>query len=459
MAKRDHLDIGQETLAHGLADNNIRVPTYQRPYTWKKDNVDDLLLDLGNSMQSGEPEYFLGPVVLVTTSEKWLEVVDGQQRLATTAILISAIRDHFHAAGDTETAREIERTYLFTRDFRTKLSNPKLELSELDNDYFYQVVIAPPEERKFDLEGRYESHRRIKKAAEICRAHVRRVAGDSANPTSALTDWLEYLAHNAKVIWVRVPDEANAFTIFETLNDRGIDLAVSDLLKNHLFRLSSPDRLRDTERRWKEMVNNLDSGSNEDAVVTYIRHEWSSLHGITRQRELYQKMKKMVNDKKTAMDFSSELANDSYVYGATLNTQHPLWNDYGSQARSAVETLNELGIIQVRPLLLAILLEFKQEDIPNALQYLVSTSVRLLVHGTAGTGFAESLYTNTAVNVRTRAIRDAVSLAAKTRDQIPPDPEFRQDFATATVSKSAVARIYLRALEGVARSERELETV
>ena len=48
---------------------------------------------------------------------------------------------------------------------------------------------------------------------------------------AGLIDWLEYMSKQARVIRIQVPDDANAYRIFETLNDRGLKLALSDLLR------------------------------------------------------------------------------------------------------------------------------------------------------------------------------------------------------------------------------------
>lgn len=57
-------------------------------------------------------------------------------------------------------------------------------------------------------------------------------------PKKIFHAWLDYLETNLKVIVVTAPDDSNAFVIFETLNDRGLELAISDLLKNYLFHKS-----------------------------------------------------------------------------------------------------------------------------------------------------------------------------------------------------------------------------
>src|SRR5207245_11805298 len=149
---------------------------------------------------------------------------------------------------------------------------------------------------------------------------------------SRLLDWVEYLRERARVIWVTVPDDQNAFVIFETLNDRGLTLSIADLLKNYLFGRSG-DRIKEVQQQWTTMTSALESVSREDITVTYIRHLWASMNGPTRERELYGNIKKTIRGKQTAIDFATSLADEARLYAALLNPDHQLWNPYGTSAK------------------------------------------------------------------------------------------------------------------------------
>ena len=82
---------------------------------------------------------------------------------------------------------------------------------------------------------------------------------------------MDYLETNLKVILVTAPDDSNAFVIFETLNDRGLELAISDLLKNYLFHKSG-EKIEETKNRWLSMVVVLESASDDPLIVTYLRY-------------------------------------------------------------------------------------------------------------------------------------------------------------------------------------------
>ncbi len=98
----ERIDIDKETLGHALIDRRLDVPKNQRSYAWEEEHVTDLYKDLAGEINAGNPEYFLGSIVAVATGDGHVEINDGQQRLATTAILLAAIRDFFDKAGDSK---------------------------------------------------------------------------------------------------------------------------------------------------------------------------------------------------------------------------------------------------------------------------------------------------------------------------------------------------------------------
>jgi uncharacterized protein with ParB-like and HNH nuclease domain len=93
----------------------IRVPPYQRDYSWRAEQVTDFWDDLVHferecSRNCDSPEYFLGTIVIVNT-DKYREILDGQQRLATATILLAAIRNRARELGS-DLAECIHNTYI-----------------------------------------------------------------------------------------------------------------------------------------------------------------------------------------------------------------------------------------------------------------------------------------------------------------------------------------------------------
>jgi uncharacterized protein with ParB-like and HNH nuclease domain len=284
MSTLDRMRIDLEGIGHALSDKKLQVPVYQRVYAWQMEHVTELFQDIGSAIFGGAAEYFVGSIVVSSKGTDRPEVVDGQQRLATTTILLSAIRDYFFNTGDTDRASDLERKYLKERDLRTQEEVPRFRLNKIDDDFFRKRVLATPESAERNIKPSKESHELISQAASLAAKHVQNIISTSNKPVDRLLDWVEYLDSHVRVIWVDVPDDANAFVIFETLNDRGLDLSITDLLKNYLFGLSG-DRIEEIQQYWITMMGVLEEAGGDDIAVTYIRHFWSSMYGLTRERD------------------------------------------------------------------------------------------------------------------------------------------------------------------------------
>lgn len=451
------MDINLDGIGHILSDKRLFVPIYQRSYAWEEKHVMDLFMDIEKAIEGNEKGYFLGSIVVITreTSEK-LNVVDGQQRLATVSILIAAIRDYLFDK-QKDLADDICHGFLMKKDRRTREDNPNLVLNESDNDYFIKTILSNPDKRE-EIDAIKESHKKIKKAAELASKFVRKLTNKSINPIDYLNDWLDYLEKNLKVILVTVADDANAFMIFETLNDRGLELAISDLLKNYLFGISR-ERIEEIRQRWLAMFGAFEAIDSEDMVVTYIRHLWSSKKGLIREKELYASIKSEILNKRQAVEFTDELSKNSRLYAAILNPDHEFWVSYGATTRQHMSTLNTLRMIQIRPLLLAILSEFPEEEVKKSFKIMVSWAVRFLIHGGLGGGYLETNYCDRAKEIHDKSIKNTSKLIHAMKGVVPSDSEFKTSFSTISVSKSYLARYYLRALEKIKLGQENPELV
>src|SRR5579872_1776276 len=86
----EEIRIQLEGIGHALSEGSLFVPKNQRSYAWEESHVSDLFKDIATALARNDNEYFLGSVVVAQRSERQLEVVDGQQRLATTSVLLAA---------------------------------------------------------------------------------------------------------------------------------------------------------------------------------------------------------------------------------------------------------------------------------------------------------------------------------------------------------------------------------
>lgn len=443
-----------------LAHYRVTIPLNQREYSWEEQHVRDLFSDFANAIANNAASYFLGTIVLTKGDGGVPEVSDGQQRLATTTILLAAIRDYFFRAADKPRAESIEQTFLKTTDLETTQIVPKLRLNVDDNEFFVKFVLSNPDSPDRKAKPSKDSHHRICKAVELAAKHLENILEphkESAK-TARLLEWVKFIQNGAQVVALKVPDHLNAFVMFETLNDRGLRASQADLLKNHLLSLAA-DRIKEAQQKWAQMLGVLESLGQEDLTVTYLHHLLITKHGPTKEREVFDKVKQSVNSQGRAIEFLDELAESAHDYAALLNQDHKKWNEYGTSTRKHIATINrDLRVEQIRPLMFAVAKRLSVKEANKAFRLFVFWSVRFLIVGGRG-GLLDRNYALRAQEVGTGKIKTADALAAAMADILPSDALFEAAFAEARVSHGHLARYYLRALERTAKQQDEPELV
>ncbi len=430
-----------------IKDRQLAVPIYQRPYAWEEKNISDLFSDIHNAISSNENEYFLGTIVLSgKENSSELEIVDGQQRITSIVIFLSSIRDYFEDNNQQRQAASIQNDFISGYDRQRDENLPKLKLGQLDNTFFRKYIV----DKEIEEKQIKDSHRRIATTKKLATEQIEKLVKASNQDLNLLHEWINFIEEKLKVVSIIVPSKANAFTIFETLNDRGIELAQVDLLKNYLYSKAAGDRLEEIQNLWIEMTSKIESAENESLILTFIRHHWSSQYGLTREknRELYNGIKSNIRNSSQAVSFVDNLNKDTGLYLAIINHNHQYWNDFDQTVKQHVETLNFFKLEQFRPLLLAILKKFKdKKEVKKALKLIVSWLVRNLITGSLGGGTLEKEYANKAKKVFNEEIKNAKELREDLKKLIPDDVEFKEKFITATVNTEKYARYYLRAIE------------
>jgi hypothetical protein len=216
-------------------DFAFSIPAYQRPYSWGTEQATTLLDDLvtasatfvpGAKSQTINP-YFLGSIVVIKQdSAPEAEVIDGQQRLTTLSLLLSALRVNFADSKRQDTFSKLlleeGDTLVGTRD------RCRLVLRERDHKFYEQNVLRHQKLDHFGglLEGKLTDPQR--RLAENSQALVDEVKKLTDTQREALAAFM--LQHTYLVV-VSTPSLESAFRIFSVLNDRGLDLTVADILK------------------------------------------------------------------------------------------------------------------------------------------------------------------------------------------------------------------------------------
>jgi len=430
-----HLGIGNL-----LKQYRLTVPLHQREYAWTDKEVTRLFFDFSRSISQNERAYFLGTIVTIPREPGVLEVIDGQQRLATTAILLHAIK---HALLEREeTIAESITSFLVDYSADRRSTTPKLKLNAVDNETFCRLMdgegIEPSRPSHYLLQDAFTQARKYVK--KILEPHDVKTHGDELNK------WIDFTQFYAQVVLLKVPNPANAFKMFETLNDRGLRTSQSDLVKNYLFG-ESDDRLVETQRGWESMramLSTLDS--EEDQSMTFIRWALICIGGHLTESEVFDKIQTTVRGRDAAVRFATDIDHIAGEYVAIFNPEHEKWNAYDRGVRRAIETLNLLNVKPMRPLMLAIAAKFEPRETRAAYDALISWAVRLLIAGSTRSGSVELPLAKWANEVYLGTKTTAVELGDEA-SIIPPDSQFRDAFRTARVSSAKLGRYYLRSIE------------
>ncbi|UXI66154.1 DUF262 domain-containing protein [Tahibacter amnicola] len=229
---------------------------YQRRYSWREPQIGDLYDDI-NLIEEGDT-HLLGSIVCLTGFHQaginQLELVDGQQRITTLLIVMECIRERMKREGD-PSAHELDRL-LSSRSVDGN-SAPKLLLESLDADEFRSLA-ANELDRDFRNDNLATAFRLVREwVADADIGEVRRFA--------------YRLQNQAVIIRLDVAEAKDAFKLFEVINNRGLKLSSTDIVKNFLLgnaaRFGKAD-LEAARRRWSELVAYLD-GVNSDTFLRY----------------------------------------------------------------------------------------------------------------------------------------------------------------------------------------------
>ncbi len=446
--------IGFEHVGLGsvLKHNQLEVPPNQREYAWTTDQVTQLFQDFARAMNNGD--YFLGTVVTIPRIDGTLEVVDGQQRLATTAILLAAIRDYLMGKNEALLVESINDEFLTGIDRTRRERVSKLKLNIADNELFNQIVSDGP--RDFPAKQNRRSHDLLIDAYLEAQKHVKRSVSllDPRDHGDELNRWVTFIQHQALVVLLRVPDDADAYRMFETLNDRGLRTSQVDLIKNYLFSRAG-GRLAEVQNRWSYMRGALDTLEDEDVVIDFLRHALIVLSGPVREADVYARVQELAKSEQGTITLTGTLETLANAYVSTFNPDHERWAGYPDTVRRAVRVLNLLNIKPARPLLLSLAAKMSKSEASAAHSFLISLGVRLMIASNTRSGSVETPLATAAHGVFDESVTTTSDLKKVLVDVTPTNEQFRVAMELARVSNARLARYYLRSLEMAWKQEPE----
>lgn len=455
MAVGHLLDTKTVNLNDILGNGKIyRVPQFQRDYSWEQDNWEDLWNDIELAADSKNAHY-MGSVVLQSTTGKEYLIIDGQQRFTTLTILtlavIDAIRKLAEKGLEIEQNREridiLMRQYIGQKDPASLSYSSKLFLNENNDGFFQNRLIGfkdPISVRKLsDSETlMWESYNFFKQ----------KISQRFKNSTGS--DYASFLnnvvGEMMMFIQITVEDELNAYTVFETLNSRGIELTSTDLLKNYLFSLvaKSETDLKQIKNQWKKIIDTI--GLRE--FPNLLRYFLLATRKPVTKEYLFKEIKQFVKTGQEVFDLLDQLEFYAYNYMALGNADDDMWNA-DKENRNAIGILRAFKVIQWKSLAMVALERIDGSEFKCLLQAIVAISYRYNVIAKMQTNEMEKAYSRTAINLYNAESKNIHAILNDLRSLYVNDEDFRnyfslKQFNTNNSTDKKLVRYTLYKLEG-----------
>lgn len=238
------------------------IPRYQREYTWGKTQWEALFDDI----QENDPGYFLGSVICINQSVdsldiQRLEVVDGQQRLTTLSLLFAALYSaliDLKADLDDEQQHELmklKRKLVLKKNDQLRVI-PQAQNNNLED---YRSVLADLGLVPADETPANAGNRKVVKAFRHFKGRIREMVAEKPEPACLMVDYLTRV-NQACLVKIEVDSHADAYTLFESLNNRGTPLTAIDLIKNKLLaslEKNEPGKVDEYFKAWKRLLDYL----------------------------------------------------------------------------------------------------------------------------------------------------------------------------------------------------------
>lgn len=431
----DPAQFDHDRLGHLLSDRLLKVPRFQRRYSWQEEHVAEYWTDIERARSAGDA-YFMGTVVLASDADgdNRKLIIDGQQRITTTAILFVAVRDRLREFDQERAAQSVEDTHLSDYVLNEEQTVAKLTLSPDDHPTFSSLL----EGRAVDL-----AHDPVAN----CYTQLKRYVDELA-PTDSdyrkLIDLVNYLDTDVQVLLAVATGLPEAYVIFETLNDRGADLTTADLLKNYLFSQAGTQGIAHAESTWTRLNGRFDKPED---FVKFLRYEYMSRKGRVTNRGLYKALQADIGHRaEQVRSYLESLEKALHRYVALREPDDASWSSQAIEVKDSLLAFRRFGFEASTPLLLAAFATWTHSDATRFVDVVANWSVRAWMAGTLGGGVAESAFCDAAVAVSQKKAKTADEVRSNMKDLVPDDAAFRQAFTgygaiTTTRAKYLLARL------------------
>lgn len=431
------------------------IPIYQRNYSWTAEQCRQLWSDL---MRAGRDEkvqaHFIGSIVYVerglssVTSQEALLVIDGQQRLTTSTLLIAALAKHFETQGLGElleafSNKKLRNYYLLNPDEEGE-RHFKLILSETDKDTLLAILQKTP------LPA--EASSRITENYALFQELIAANQGE-----------LEAICQGlAKLVIVDVSlDRAqdNPQLIFESMNSTGLELSQADLIRNFILMGLEPKLQTELYNTyWRPMERAFGQAAYVVHFDAFMRHYLTAKTGeIPNVREVYVAFKTFARGLKGD---TRDLVTDIHAY-ASYYCAMALGTEADASLKQAFHDLRELKVDVAYPFLLDVYHDYKQgrltsEEVLRIVRLVESYVFRRAICAIP-TNSLNKTFAGMGRNLKKDRYLESVQAAfllLPSYRRFPSDDEFQRDVKVRDLYNFRSRSYWLRRLENHGRKER-----
>lgn len=449
----------EDTVESVLKRNyKYRVPNYQRRYSWTEDQWKELWDDVYSL--DGSHQHFLGSMVVIERSGglndiNVLEVVDGQQRLTTLSLMLVAIRERYRDEGRDEIVEAIDEDYLWEREIdMTRHQN--LELSRFDNDTYRSII---------DQKGKGNADSQL---IEALRFYDNKISTLSAEDVDEL---YRRLLRSITVVSIKCDSEQSAFKLFETLNNRGLELSAVDLMKNHLFSIAAADANIDynlVQSCWEDIIDLIVPTLSKPS--RFFRHYIMSAPSPdyaddVSEYRLYEVFKEIIDEDLSEAGISIEeyvedLAQWAEIYIEIVECNVAIYDTEANKAiNQKLRHLEAISSVQARTLMLRMFREFDNPNrIIESLQLLETFLIRWKTANYATGGELDRIYSRLC-SEGFKSKRPTTSIRDMFDERGPSDAEFRAGIENKRAKLNNRTKYMLAILEQRYFGGAELENV
>ena len=270
----------QKMLGMMFTDTRYRVDVFQRDFRWQHKQIDALISDLTSSFYNSYKDgdtlaavrnydcYYMGPVVLCDNDGE-MSVVDGQQRLTSFSLLFIYLR-HLQRRLKLEDVNYRElNNYIFVLLNGKRTFSLDVPARKKVMDYLYKDAVHTVD---FEIVGNNENDRESNTNLMTCYDDICHIFPREIQNEQVLPLFIEWLVTRVVLVEIKASDMDNAYTIFETMNDRGLSLNPTEILKAHLLsKITDEDRREEMNLFWKGRISDIKFKAGSEGDLAFFR--------------------------------------------------------------------------------------------------------------------------------------------------------------------------------------------